>query len=194
MIHTLLLLTFEFFTTGLFAVGGGLATIPFLQGIGSRRGWYTQARLADMIAASQCAPGPLGTNMATYVGYTVGGFPGAALSVTALMLPTILVDIVAAALMERFRSSVKMELLMRAIRPASAGLICAAAFALLRISLVRPEAVWDLHAPLRWLQNFDPRCIALYAALLPFAFWKKLKKVHPMAYIAIGAVVGVLFL
>ena len=191
---TLLLLSFEFFTTGLFAVGGGLATIPFLQRMGTRRGWYSSAQLANMIAAAQSAPGPLGTNMAAYAGYAVGGFPGAVIALSSLLFPTLVVNVTMAGLMERFRRGTAMEIVMRAIRPASAGLICAAAFRLIQISIVRPGAVWDLHAPLTWLQNFDPRCVALYAALLPFAFWKKLKKVHPIAYIAIGALVGILFL
>jgi len=188
MLQTLLLLTYEFFLTGLFAVGGGLATIPFLQSMGRRRpGWFSAAQLADMIAAAQCAPGPLGTNMAAFVGYTVGGFPGAALSPLALMVPTLVVDLIAARLMERFKNSARWESVMRVLRPASAGLICAAVFTLLQISLSSGSA-WDWRAPFTW---FDWRCVALYAALLPFAFWKKLKKIHPAVYIAVGAAVGV---
>ncbi len=196
MIMTLLLLCYEFFFTGLFAVGGGLATIPFLQNIGRKHsGWYTEAKLADMIAASQCAPGPLGTNMATYVGYSVAGFPGSVLSVLSLMAPTIVVDLIIAALMERFRTAVWIEKLMQAIRPASAGLIAAAAFALLRISLFRESAfsfsaITHVRDLLAW---FDWRCLILYAALLPFALWKKLKKLHPMVFIAAGAAAGILF-
>ena len=187
MLETLMLLVYEFFFTGLFAVGGGLATIPFLQSLGSRRqGWYSDAQLADMIAAAQCAPGPLGTNLATFVGYRVGGFPGAALSPLTLMIPTISVDLVVARLLERFKDSDKAESVMQVLRPASAGLICAAVFALLQIAL-SSGAAWSWQNPLAW---FDWRCVALYAALLPLALWKKLKKVHPAAYIAVGAVVG----
>jgi len=184
-------LFYEFLFTGLFAVGGGFATIPFLQDMGRRRpGWFGGEELAGMIAGAQCMPGPFGTNMAAFVGFAVGGLPGAALSVIALMIPTIAVDMLAARLMERFSGSPKMEALMRALRPASAGLICAAGFALLQISLASGSA-WAWSAPLSWLQWFDWRCVALYAALLPFAFWKKLKKIHPLAYVAVGAVVGV---
>jgi chromate transporter len=188
MLQTLLLLTCEFFLTGLFAVGGGLATIPFLQSMGRRRpAWFTAAQLADMVAASQCAPGPLGTNMAAFVGYTVGGFPGAALSPLALMLPNLCLDQLIARLMERFQHSARWDSILRVLRPASAGLICAAVFALLQISLASGTA-WDWRAPLAW---FDWRCVALYAGLLPFAFRKKLRKLHPAVYIAVGAVVGV---
>jgi len=184
---TLLLLIYECFFTGLFAVGGGLATIPFWQSLGRRRGWFSGAQLADMIAAAQCAPGPLGTNMAAFVGYTVGGLPGVAVSPLALMLPTLGVDLVASRLMERFKDSARWEGVMRVLRPASAGLICAAAFALLQISLAS-GAAWDWSAPLVW---FDWRCLAFYALLLPFVFWKKLKRIHPAVYIAVGAVAGI---
>jgi len=123
------------------------------------------------------------------VGYTVGGFPGAALSPLSLMIPTIVVDLFAARLMERLRDSARWERVMRVLRPASAGLICAAVFALLQISLAS-GAAWDWRAPLVW---FDWRCMALYAALLPFAFWKKLKKLHLAVFIAVGAAVGVVW-
>ena len=74
----LLRLFWEFFKTGLFAVGGGLATLPFLYDISTRTGWFSQAQLADMIAVSESTPGPIGVNMATYVGFTTGGIPGLA--------------------------------------------------------------------------------------------------------------------
>jgi len=189
MLQLLMLLFYECFCTGLFAVGGGLATIPFWQSLSRRRGWFTGAQLADMIAAAQCAPGPFGPNIAAYIGYTVGGFPGAAISPLALMLPTLGVDLAVAGLMERFKNSERWERVMRVLRPASAGLICAAGFALLQISLASGSP-WDWRAPLAW---FDWRCMALYAALLPLVFWKKLKKVHPAVYIAVGAVVGVVW-
>ena len=62
-------LFFEFCKVGLFAVGGGLATIPFLNDLGNRTGWFTSGQLADMIAVSESTPGPIGINMATYAGY-----------------------------------------------------------------------------------------------------------------------------
>jgi chromate transporter len=168
MLQTIALLLYEFFFVGLLAVGGGLATIPFLQSIGRRRpGWYSGAQLANIIAAAQCVPGPLGTNMAAYVGRAVGGIAGALLCPLALMAPTVLVDIAAVKLMERFRQNALLEQSMLVLRPASAGLICAAALSLLRISLIDA-------------QGFDWRCAALYLLLLPFAFWKK-KKLHPHA-------------
>ena len=70
-------LFWEFFKTGLFAVGGGLATLPFLAKMGAATGWFSQSQLTDMIAVSESTPGPMGVNMATYVGFLTGGVPGA---------------------------------------------------------------------------------------------------------------------
>ena len=73
---TLLRLFFAFFKTGLFSVGGGMATLPFMYDISTRTGWFTHGMLADMIAVGESTPGPIGVNTATYVGYTVAGVPG----------------------------------------------------------------------------------------------------------------------
>ena len=77
-------LFWEFFKTGLFAVGGGMATLPFLYDISDRTGWFTHMQLADMIAVGESTPGPIGVNMATYVGYLTGGVGGAVVATVGL--------------------------------------------------------------------------------------------------------------
>ena len=67
-----ILLFIEFFFMGLCAFGGGLATIPFLEDLSQRTGWFTLDELANMIAVSESTPGAIGINMSTYVGYNVG--------------------------------------------------------------------------------------------------------------------------
>ena len=84
----------EFFKTGLFAVGGGLATLPFLQDMAVRTGWFTTAQLADMVAVSESTPGPIGVNMATYVGFTVAGVPGALVATLGLIAPSIIIILI----------------------------------------------------------------------------------------------------
>ena len=69
----LLQLFFEFFKIGLFAVGGGLVTIPFLYDLAEKTGWFNSNILVDMIAVSESTPGPIGINMATYVGNHING-------------------------------------------------------------------------------------------------------------------------
>ena len=98
---TCLLLFYEFFKTGLFAVGGGLATLPFLYD----PEWFTMSQLADMLAVSESTPGPLGVNMATYVGYLTAGIPGAVAATMGLVAPSVIVILIVAAFLKRFRES-----------------------------------------------------------------------------------------
>ena len=87
-------LFFEFFKIGMFAVGGGMATLPFLQRLGEKTGWFSQQFITDMVAISESTPGPIGVNMATYVGYNVGGLPGGFAATMGLALPSIIVVII----------------------------------------------------------------------------------------------------
>ena len=95
-------LFFEFFKAGLFAIGGGLATIPFLTDIGQRTGWFTSGELANMIAISESTPGPMGVNMATYVGFHTGGIAGGVIATLGLVCPSILVILVIAGFLKKF--------------------------------------------------------------------------------------------
>ncbi|MCL2446328.1 MAG: chromate transporter [Oscillospiraceae bacterium] len=191
MMHVLPFLFYEFFFTGLFAIGGGAATIPFLQQMGNRRGWFSPHELANMIAIAETAPGPHGTNMATFIGKHVAGFPGAALAAFALMLPTMIIDMVIASMLDRFRQSRVKDALMRVLRPASAGLIAAAVLVFLQIALASPEANWALSNTAAWPSYFDWRAVVLFAVLLALLFTPKVKKIHPAAFIACGAGVGI---
>ena len=101
----LLRLFWEFFKIGLFAVGGGMATIPFLYDLSDRTGWFTYTQLADMIAISESTPGPIGVNMATYVGFTVAGIPGAVIATIGEVTPSIIVILIVAAMLTKFRNS-----------------------------------------------------------------------------------------
>ena len=93
----------EFFRAGLFAVGGGLATLPFLYDISTRTGWFTHAQLADMVAVSESTPGPIGVNMATYVGFTTAGLPGAVIATLGLITPSVIVILLVAQILDKFQ-------------------------------------------------------------------------------------------
>lgn len=67
---SLLILIFEFFKIGLFSVGGGLATLPFLYRLADKYPWFSAKQIPDMIAVSESTPGPLGINMATYTAFS----------------------------------------------------------------------------------------------------------------------------
>ena len=95
----------EFFQTGLFAVGGGLATLPFLSRMADTTGWFTHSQLADMVAVSESTPGPIGVNMATYVGFLTAGVPGAIAATLGLVMPSILIILLIAAFLRSFREN-----------------------------------------------------------------------------------------
>ena len=113
-------LFWEFFKTGLFAVGGGLATLPFLQNMSDRTGWFTHAQLADMLAVSESTPGPIGVNMATYVGFSTGGVGGALIATLGLITPSVIVILIVAAFLKAFRDSKWVSAAFYALRPAFA--------------------------------------------------------------------------
>ena len=87
-------LFYEFFKAGLFAVGGGLATIPFMKEIALKTGWFTLSQLTDMIAVSESTPGPMGVNCATYVGYETAGLLGGVIATLGLIAPSIIIIII----------------------------------------------------------------------------------------------------
>ena len=104
-------LFWEFFKTGLFAIGGGMATIPFLYDISGKTGWFSHMDLANMIAVSESTPGPIGVNMATYIGFITGmnqggvatAILGAVTATLGLTTPSIIVILMIAAVLKSFR-------------------------------------------------------------------------------------------
>ena len=174
-------LFWEFFKTGLFAVGGGMATLPFLYDLSDRTGWFTHAQLADMVAVSESTPGPIGVNMATYVGFLTGGVGGAAAATLGLVAPSVLVILLVAAFLQRFRDNRYVSGAFRALRPASAALILAALVPLAKAAFLASGAA-----------AFDWRLAALAAALFALTdAVEPTKKLHPIVFILASAVVGV---
>ena len=194
-------LYYEFFKTGLFAIGGGMATLPFLHDIGETTGWYTQAQLMNMLAVSESTPGPIGINMATYVGYTVGGILGALIATIGEVTPSIIVILIVAMMLKKFRDSKYVNDAFYGLRPASTGLIGAACVSVILevltgIEVVTPESgiVNSFALPGGWGSLVSWRGLALAAVLLVLTNGvKKVKDWHPIVFIGISAVVGVAF-
>ena len=187
----LLRLFYEFFKTGLFAVGGGMATLPFLYDISTRTGWYTHEKLADMIAVSESTPGPIGVNMATYVGFETAGIPGAVIATLGLVTPSIIIILLIARALKAFRENPYVEAGFYGLRPCSVGLIAAAGFLVVRLALLN-TGLYEKSGQLLDLFNF--KAIALAAVLLVCTrYIKKLKGLHPIVFIACSAVIGIVF-
>lgn len=116
-------LFWEFFKVGLFAIGGGLATIPFLQDIASRTSWFSSDQIMDMLAVSECTPGAIGINMATYAGFQTAGVLGAVCATLGIITPSIIVVVIVAGILKKFQDSKFVQALFYGLRPASSGLI-----------------------------------------------------------------------
>ena len=184
-------LFWEFFKTGLFAVGGGLATLPFLDRMVETTGWFTHAQLADMIAVSESTPGPIGVNMATYVGYLTAGVPGSVIATLGLAAPSVIIILLIARALKAFRDNKYVDAAFYGLRPCSIGLIAAAGLFVVKIALFHFDA-YKLSGALGDLFNW--KAIALAALLLVLTrFVKPLKKLHPIFFILGSALVGVLF-
>lgn len=187
----LLQLFWEFLKIGLFSVGGGMATLPFLYDLSDKMGWYTYAQLADMVAVSESTPGPVGINMATYVGYTVGGFGGAVLATLGVLVPGTVIVLIIAGMLARFRGNRYVEAAFYGLRPASTGLIAAAGVSVIGVALLN-TALYEETGRLLDL-------VSVKAVILAVVLWmltnvvKPTKKLHPVVFIAASAVVGIVF-
>ena len=179
-------LFWEFLKIGLFAVGGGMATLPFLQDLAESTGWYSQALITDMIAISESTPGPIGINMATYVGCNVAGFLGGVVATMGEILPAIVIVVTVSRYLEKFRGSKLVDAAFYGLRPAVTGLIAAAGISVVQVAMFH----FDLYRQTGVLMDaFDLKKIVFF--VVAFAAIKKFK-LHPVVYIACAAVVGIL--
>ena len=184
-------LFWEFFKTGLFAVGGGMATLPFLYSMSDATGWFSHAQLADMIAVSESTPGPIGVNMATYVGFSTAGIPGAVVAILGLITPSVVIILIIARVLAAFRQNKVVDAAFYGLRPCSVGLIAAAGLLVVKIALFDV----DLYRQTGVLMNlFQWKAIALAAVLIVLTrYVKPLKKLHPVFFILGSAAVSALF-
>ncbi|MCL2367016.1 MAG: chromate transporter [Oscillospiraceae bacterium] len=177
---------YEFFLTGLFMYGGGLASIPFLTQMAETTDWFTLEELMNMIAISESSPGPIAVNIATYAGFKAAGIPGSVIATISLLLPSVIITSIVARLLTHFRENALVNATLYGLRPASLGLIAAAGlsvllYALFDIPLFQYSGIlFDL---------FDIRSLILAIAL--FVLIKKFKT-HPVLFLAGSAIIGII--
>ena len=179
-------LFYEFFKTGLFSVGGGLATLPFLYEMSTKTGWFTTADIADMIAVSESTPGPIGINMSTYAAFTTGGVLGGVVASIGLAVPSVMIILIIAKFLEKFRNNRFVEGAFYGLRPASIAMITVAGLNVARVALVNMDAL----AAGNYGEFFLWKAILLGVAI--FIGQRKLKW-SPVIFIGIAAVVGIVF-
>lgn len=183
MMQLLFRLSFEFFKTGLFAIGGGLATIPFLTEISEKYGWYTIETLSMMIAVSESTPGPMGVNMSTYVGFTTAGPIGAIVATLSLVTPSIIVICIIANYFDKFKDAKIVKMIFAGLKPAVVAFIGAACLSLFVSTLFNTGNTG--------VQFFQWKNIVLLLGLGLVNY--KFPKVHPILFILLGALAGILF-
>ncbi len=177
-------LFWEFLKVGLFTVGGGMAAVPLLLAMADSTGWFTQDFVVQMIAISESTPGPIGINMATYAGYTVGGIPGGILASIATAIPGIIIVVLVSRALQKFSESVIVKDAFYGLRPAVTALIAYAAFTIINKTMIHftkfgTEPFFEAFS---WIK-------VLFFAVMLFGIMKFKK--HPVIYIVIAAVVGI---
>lgn len=176
----------EFFKIGLFSIGGGLATLPFLQQLVDKHGWITSQDLLDMIAISESTPGPIGINTATFVGYKAGGIWGVPVATLGIVTPSIIIIIIIAHYFMKFSEEPMVRSAFYGLRPAVIGLISAAGFEVAKVALFRVD---EYKATKQLISLFNFKAMALFVII--YLLLHKYKK-HPILYLVGAAVVGII--
>ena len=166
------ILFFEFFKIGLFAIGGGLVTIPFLFDLSQRFDWFSMTELTNMIAVSESTPGPIGINMATFAGFSAAGFVGGFFATVGWVFPSVVIGMLSAKMMAKYSCNVRVQNILGGIRPAVLALILFAGLQIAKIALTGSAE------------------LLFFAAFLAMIrIWKK----KPILYICVAAVLGIIF-
>ncbi|GAA5421158.1 chromate transporter [Tetragenococcus halophilus] len=183
-------LFYEFFKTGLFSVGGGLATLPFLYDMSDRTGWFSNDQLADMIAISESTPGAIGINMATYAGNLTAGAFGGIVATVGLVTPAMILIIIIGRFLTKFRNNFYVESVFYGLRPASTALIAAAGFSVVWMDLFDVSSLLDAGD---WLGFINWKSLILAIFLFFIMRHRLFKNLHPVIFIALSALVGIVF-
>ena len=127
----LLELFLAFLQVGLFSFGGAYSAIPLIREVVLSHGWLTDQALVDMIAVSESTPGPIMVNMATFVGATQAGLPGAIAATIAVVLPSFVVMLLVVRLLHPFLEHPGVRAAMHGLLPTVVAIILATGLVLL---------------------------------------------------------------
>lgn len=164
-----LLLFVEFFKIGLFAIGGGLVTVPFLFDLSDKYGWFSKTDLANMIAVSESTPGPIGVNMASFAGYNTEGIIGTIIATLGLVTPSVIIMIIIARMMQKYSCNIRVREILSGIRPAVLALILFAGLQIAKLAIVGSVEI-----------------LFFVAMLAMMRLWRK----SPVFYICVAAILG----
>ncbi len=189
------ILFFEFFKTGLFAVGGGLATLPFLYDMADKYSWFPVEKMSDLVAVAESTPGPIGVNAATYAGYVAAGVPGSIIATFGLVLPSFIIILIIAKALTGFKDNPYVISLFNGLRPVVVALISVALIQMLSTALFSVGAGQTLTAAAA-LDMIKIKVVVLMAAIFVLnriVMKRRAADWHPIVYIGIAAAAGILF-
>lgn len=169
------LLFIEFFKIGLFAIGGGIVTIPFLYNLAQQTNWFSASTIPNMIALSESTPGPLGINMATYTGFTINGVLGGLFATLGLVTPSVIIIVLIAKLLKKYRDNLYVQKLFNAIKPAVLALILVAGITIFHQTVLTGTLLKEL---------------TLF--IIIFLLLQK-TKLHPIFFILLSGIIGIIF-
>lgn len=178
---TYLIIFYEFCKIGLFAIGGGFATLPFLYHMGSFYHWFSAKDLTQMLAISSTMPGPIGINLATTTGFAIKGAIGSFLAVVGIMTPALIFVILVSKILKKFRTNKFVISLFYILKPVSCAMVTAIGFKLLKTAVYKPIDS-NFFASVDWI------ALLIFGTLLALSFQKKR---NPLFYVVVSAVAGI---
>ena len=174
-----------FLRVGCFSFGGAYGAIPLIRDVALSYGWLDDETLAYMIAVSESTPGPIMVNLATYVGSSQAGLGGAVLATLAVVLPSFLVILLAAAVLKNLLENRYVKAVLGGLKPCVIGIILATG-----VYMTVHNGISGMGKP-----GLDLRPAAITAILAAVMWGSKpvlKRKVSPLALIAVSACLGIL--
>ena len=174
-----------FLKVGLFAFGGAYGAIPLIRDVVLAYGWLNDEMLTYMIAVSESTPGPIMVNLATYVGSSQAGFPGALIATAAVVLPSFIIILLIMALLKKLLKNLYVQAILRGMKPCIIGIILATGLYMILHNCVDSSIQFSL--------NTTAIIMTVVLSAVYFGSGKILKKgISPIGLIGISAVAGII--
>lgn len=179
-------LFFVFMYIGFFAVGGGLVAASFMQNVlVNQYGLISAEKFYSMLAISESTPGPIGINIATYIGTELYGIPGGIIATIGEVLPSIVTIVLISKFFSKFQEKPLVKSVFKTLRPVTSGLVLCVLVQVFTLAILNLNPQNSVV-----LQVFNLPALAIFVVSL-FVLFKT--KVHPVVVVAFGAVFGVVF-
>lgn len=181
-------LFFVFIYVGSFTIGGGLVALTFMQQEIVGRGLLTLEEFFSMVGVSESTPGPIGINMATYIGYRLHGIVGGFVATLGTVLPSLVVIMVIARFFGRFTERPAVRAVLYGLRAGTTGMIAVAGWQVLSIAVC---TIPRFKETCKVLDLFSWPAVCLFVVSLVTGIRTQW---HPLVFVTVGALFGILFL